>query len=396
MQSTFIAWLRGYVRIELRGGNFEAFVNQAIEQKYAIWNIRVLPNERMEAEILIKDFFELRPILKRTGCRLHVTSRWGLPFWLSRIGNRKLFVSGIAGFIIGLYLLTSLVWQIQVEGNEKLSQSEILQAASKLGIHRFQWKFRLPESAALSHQLQGSLPGTAWVGVEVHGTRITIKVVEAAIPDKKPLMNPRNLVASKNALITEILADKGKPLVKPNMYVRKGDVLISGVIGNEQNQQVVVANGKVLGIVWYTSHIEAPLSRTFKVYSGETKDRSYLVLGTRALQVTGYGKLPFEKYETIAARKTLQWRNYVLPVGWLHEKVMEAHDVEHPISSEEAKASSLAQARAELLTSSGKDSRIAGEKILHEKTENGKVYMEVHFEVEESIVEEQPIVTQGE
>jgi similar to stage IV sporulation protein len=396
MQSTFIAWVRGYVRIELRGGNFESFVNQAMAYKYAIWDIRIHPNERMELRILIKDFFSLRPLLKRTGCRLHVKERKGLPFWLSKIGNRKLFVTGFAGFIVGLYLLTSLVWQIQVEGNEKLTQSEILQAASELGVHRFQWKFRLQEVSSLSHHLQGSLPGTAWVGVEIHGTRVLIKVVEAVIPDKRPLMNPRNLVASKNALVTEILADKGKPLVKPNMYVRKGDVLISGIIGNEQNQQIVVASGKVKGIVWYTSNIEVPLIRAFKVYSGEIKDRSYLVLGSRALQITGYGKLAFEQYETIPDRKMLQWRNYMLPIGWLHEKVMEAHYVEQPISNSEAKTSSLEQARDELLASSGKESRITGEKILHEKTENGKVYMEVHFEVEELIAEEQPIVIQGE
>jgi similar to stage IV sporulation protein len=315
---------------------------------------------------------------------------------MGKLGKRKFFIAGIAGFIIGLYLLTSLIWQISVEGNERITTDTVLQAASEQGIHRFQWKFRLPDADALSRNLQGLLPDTAWVGVNIRGTHITIKIVESTLPDKPPLMNPRNLVASKNALITEIMALKGRPAVKPNMYVRKGDLLISGIIGMEPNTQMVVASGTVKGLIWYTSHIEVPLVKTYKVYSGESYERSYLVLGTRALQLTGYRKPTYSQSETIPERKTLQWRNYLLPLGWLHEKVMDMHLVNQPISREEAKAGGLGQARLELLSGLDKESRIVSEKILHEKTDNGKVYMEVLFEVEESIIEEQPIVIRGE
>jgi similar to stage IV sporulation protein len=240
------------------------------------------------------------------------------------------------------------------------------------------------------------LPGTAWVGVHISGTHLTIKIVESTVPDKLPLMNPRNLVASKNALITEIMAIKGRPVVKPNMYVRKGDLLISGIIGMEPNTQIVVATGTVKGLIWYTSNIEVPLIKTYKVYSGESHNRSYLVLGTRALQLTGYGKPTYSQSEIIPERKTLQWRSYSLPIGWLYEKVMEVNYVNQPISYEEAKSSGLRQSRLDLLSGLGKESRIVSEKILHQKTENGKVYMEVLFEVEESIIEEQPIVIRGE
>jgi similar to stage IV sporulation protein len=395
-QSIFIARLRGYVRIQLRGKGCDNIINPMMESGFFIWDIEPVGENKLELHILIKDFFRLRPLLKRTGCRVHVLHRHGLPFFMDRLGRRKLFFGGMAAFVIALYILSSLVWQVSVEGNERISDDEILQAASKQGIHTFQWKFKLKKAEELSREIQGMLPNTAWVGVEIRGTHITIKVVEATIPDKKPLMNPRNLIASKNALITEILSVKGRPLVKPNTYVRKGDVLISGIIGDEQNNQIVVASGKVRGIVWYTSLIEAPLMRTYNVYTGETKIRNYLVLGSRALQVSGYGKLNYEKFETIPERKTLEWRSFTLPVGWLHEKIMEVHLQEEPVEEVNAKKNGLEQARVDLLAASGADSRLVGEKILHEKTENGKVYMEVHYEVEENIAIEQPIVTQGE
>jgi similar to stage IV sporulation protein len=395
MPSIFISWIRGYVKLQVKGRGAEGLLNEMIDQHFSIWDIRVTEEKTVMLSILLKDFFRLRPLLKRTSCRMHVLERYGFPFIMDKLGTRKIFIGGFAGFIIGLYLLSSLVWQISVEGNERISDSDILQAASKQGIHRFQWKFRLPDGDVLSKQLQNSLPGTAWVGVEIRGTHFTIKVVESTITDPKQLMNPRNLVASKNALVTEIIADKGRPMVKPNTFVRKGDVLISGVIGDEQNKQIVVASGKVKGIVWYVSHIETPLTQTYKVYTGERKSRNYLVLGTRALQLTGYGKLNYLQYETIPNRFALHWRNYSLPFGWLHEAIMEVREEHKPIDPAEAKMNGLEQARAELRLTAGADSKHISEKILHEKTENGKIYMEAYFEVEEWITEEQPIVIQN-
>jgi similar to stage IV sporulation protein len=322
--------------------------------------------------------------------------RYGFPFLLGKFGSRKWFIVGSAMFAVSLYLLSSLIWQVTVIGNEKIPQSVIMDAAAKQGLHRFQWKFKLDEPAELARRLQAELPDMAWVGVEVNGTHLTIRVVESKKPDPKPLLSPRNLIAAKNAVITEIIAEKVRAIVKQNTYVRKGDVLISGVIGDETHSKIVVADGKVRGIVWYKSSIESPLVRHNNVQTGDSKTRGYLVIGSRALQLTGYGKVPFEKYESLVERSTVQWREWSLPFGWIKEKLMDVKTVEQQIDPAEAKRIGLARAREQLMKQSGADARIISEKILHEKTESGKVYMEVHFEVEESIAQEQPIVLQGE
>lgn len=358
----------------------------------SLWDIRYLDNHRVELFLSIGDFFRLRPFVKETGSRVRVKERCGFPFFLDKLEKRKFFAIGIACFLLGIYFLSSLVWQVRVEGNETIQTEQILQAAKQEGIYKYQWKRRMEEPEQLSRKLQNQLPTAAWVGVEVHGTHVVIRVVEATIPEKPPLMNPQHLVAAKNALITDLFAEKGRPLVRPNMYVRKGDILISGILGDETNQQTVVATGKVKGLVWYTPQIEVPLTQKYKVYTGESKKRFYLVFGSRALQITGYGKLSFEQFESIADRKTLQWRSFVLPIGWMNEKVMEVNYVEQPVDPKEARAIGLEQARSEILAAAGKDARVVNEKILHEKTENGKVYMEVHLEVEEHIATEQVIV----
>jgi similar to stage IV sporulation protein len=391
LKSSILSSLRGYVIIEVRGQRIEQLINRLVEKRMSIWDIHI-HEARAQMCISLHDFFRLRPILKETGCRIHVMQRYGLPFTLNKLEKRKLFAVGLIGFIIGLYLLSSLVWQVRVEGNETINTLDILQTAKQEGIYKLQWKFRLKDADVLSKSLQNKLPGTAWVGVEIQGTQIVIKVVEATIPDKPPLLNPRNLIATKSALITSIYAEKGRPVVKPNTYVKKGDILISGILGDELNRQTVVAMGQVKGIVWYTPKIEVPLMRQLKVYTGTVINRSYLVMGSRALQLSGYGELPFEHYETLPERKSLQWRDYVLPLGWLRERVMEIQVLEQQMELQEARNLGIERAKLEITAAAGSEARVVNEKILHEKTDNGKVYMEVHLEVEESIAGEQAII----
>nr|WP_235782027.1 sporulation protein YqfD [Paenibacillus senegalensis] len=301
-------------------------------------------------------------------------------------------MAGSLLFLIGLFLLSSLIWKVEIEGNEKLMTDLIRNEAREMGIYELQWKFRLADADRLADQLQSRLPGTAWVGIEVQGTHVRIKVVESTSPDERDLVSPRHLVADKHAVVTKVLAEKGKPVVQPDQYVRKGDVLISGWIGSKENSQLVVSSGKVMGLVWYTSHIDIPLTQQYKTYTGEAYNRFSLMFGSRALPLNHWGEDGFEQKESLASQKIIKWRDYHLPLGWISEKVMEVRITEHSLTVEEAQQIAMERARSELLLEAGEDARIVSEKLLNSKEENGKLYLEVHFEVEEEITEELIIV----
>ncbi len=153
----------------------------------------------------------------------------------------------------------------------------------------------------------------------------------------------------------------------------------------------------MLGLVWYVYEIESPLNQKVKVYTGESKTKWHLLLGNRTLQVWGFGKPEFERYEAVETQHQLAWRNWTLPLGRVKEQLMEVREDVRRLSEEEAKQTGLLEAKAVILEKAGKDARIVEQNILHEKTENGKVYMKVFFEVEQSIAKERAIVQmQGE
>jgi len=397
MKMSWLHQLRGVVTIRITGRGIEELVNAAAADGLQLLGLRRTSREETVCRVLLRDYWRLRPYLRRTGCRMRIVAKEGAPFFLARIERRKFFIAGMALFVVGMYLLSSLVWRVEVKGNENLPEEQILQAARQEGIHPFQWSFRLKGADELSKRLTAKLPGTAWVGVSRQGTKITIEVVESTIPKPKELLSPRHLVAKADAVVTHVWAETGRPVVKKNGRVKKGDILISGTLGDEDSMQTVVAKGEVKGLVWHEYDIVSPLTRKAKVYTGERQIEWFAVAGGRALQVSGFGKPPFAKYEAVRREERAAWRGIELPFGRLQQTLLEVRYDERKVSEEEAAAEGLLQARADILSRAGADSSVRAEKILHQKTENGKVYMKVLFEVEQSIVTEMPLVElQGE
>ncbi|WP_068616249.1 sporulation protein YqfD [Paenibacillus tuaregi] len=393
MKTPGLTKLRGSVKVTVRGERIEIFINELAKERIEVWNLRPLAPDRMEMEIVISDYFRLRPLLKKTSCRVHVDKRAGLPFFWIRIFRRKWFLAGFALFFLIIFALSSMVWDVEVKGNKKIATEDILLAAREEGIYPFQWIFRLPEQDKLSKDLTRKLKGTSWVGVSKSGTKVTIEVVEAAKPKNTEMLSPRHLISKTDAVVTHIFAERGQPEVSKNQRVKKGSVLITGVQGDFQ----VAAKGEVRGLVWHEYTIEAPLVLRQKVFTGEKKERGYLYFGDTAVQIWGYGKVKYEQSQTLTRLDPLTWREWKLPLGWMSEDVMEVTELETKQSPEMTIQRGLERAKLDILAKNGADARIVQQKILHENTDNGKVYMKVLFEVEQNIAEEFPIVhNQGE
>ncbi|TFE31674.1 sporulation protein YqfD [Cohnella luojiensis] len=392
MKGTWVAMLRGYVGVKLIGGEAEAFLNAATSERIGLWNIAFTPRGELTFGIMVSDFFRLRPVLRRNGSRTRIISRHGLPFRMARLSRRKTFAGGMLAFVAALFILSTMVWEVKIEGNSAIPEEKIRQMARAEGIYAYQWSFRLQNAASLSQRLALRLPEAAWVGVDKTGTSIKITVIDSTKPENKAPASPRHLVAKTDAVITRVIAENGRPKVERNDRVRKGDILISGLLGDEKHSKAVVSKGKVMGLVWHEFRIESPLSTKTRNLTGASQDRGYLIIGNRALQISGYGGHDFADSQTRTTVNRAQLWNRWLPFGTMKEHELEVVEIEKKLTPAEAKEAGLKQARAELLAKGGQDAIIKAEKILHEQTENGKVLLTVLFEMEQSIEVERPIL----
>jgi similar to stage IV sporulation protein len=348
--------------------------------------------EVTRCDILIRDYFRLRPLLRETGCRSHVEKRDGLPFWVLRLRKRSGLAIGASLFFIGLYMLSSFVWSVEVNGTRHMSPQKVLQAAEQIGIKEGAWKVKLKEPLLMQKELLSLLPEATWVGVDIQGTKVVLQVVEKDDPVKPIATGPRHLVAKKRAVIQTVLPEVGRSQVTINQLVEKGQVLISGIIGNETQQRAVSARGTVKGEVWYVSNTSIPLNQTVYRLTGENQEKKYLLVGPYAVQVWPFNKNTFAKAESKESRFVPSYAGFTSPIGWKTVRESEMEPIEQKRSVEEATEIAKRFAREDILRKAGKDAFIQDEKVLHVTSENGKVYLSIHFSVIENIAVEQPIV----
>lgn len=388
-------WAKGYVKCSLKGKYHELFINMSIKNELRIWDFNVKENNEAEFSIGLDDFFKLKPILKKTFSKIHIKEKVGLPFLLKSLQKRKGLMISFSLFVLLVYLFSSIIWIIDINGNKRITDEKVEQVINGIGIHQGMFKFQLPDSKEIQEKILQELQQTAWVGVKLKGSHLYIEIVEKVQPEEKVLESPRNIISTKNAIIHRIIAEKGLPQVKVNDHVKKGDILISGIIGDEDNNKVVVAKGEVKGVVWYTSSATVPLKRSWRQFTGEKLERKYIYIGERMIRFKGKKEILFKKYEKRYNYKKLTWKNYKLPIGIINEEILEYEKYEQVLTEEKAILTAKKLAKDHMIDKISETSSLISEKVLHASNENGKVTIKILFEVIEDITTTQPII-QGE
>jgi similar to stage IV sporulation protein len=176
-----------------------------------------------------------------------------------------------------------------------------------------------------------------------------------------------------------------------NDVVKPGQILISGILGNEEYSTIDTARGIVEGEVWYESEIEVPLKQNRPILTGDNYKEKYLTIGNWNLKISGYFQKPFSHAVKTEESATLPWLKKYFTLGV--KTVTYQEDTIHESLINEAEASALGKrfARENLLKKLDASARIKDEIVLHQRLENGKVYIKIHYVVIENIAKEQLI-----
>ncbi|BAU27258.1 hypothetical protein DFP93_11351 [Aneurinibacillus soli] len=388
-----VNWFQGYLVLRVRGRRLERFLNRVVGDGIHVWDIH-RTSEEAYMSIPLDSFFALRPFLRETGCRVHVVRRVGLPFVLRKLRTRFMFGTGIVLFILGVYMLSQIVWRVEVVGNERIPAFQIQEMAARAGVKPGVFTFQIPEPKEMQRRLLLDMPNASWIGFEMKGTTAIIRVVEKVLPTPRDTTAPRHIIATKKAIVHSIFAESGRPLVRPQSWVNKGDILISGALGNEEQMQLVAAKGIVEGETWYESEVTVPIKQKRPVLTGEAYTRRYLMFGTYEVKIQGFGAPEYKQSVRSEDTDWISTGERVFPLGMKTEVVRQNESITITLTEKEAIEIGKKYARENLVKRLKKGGYIKTEKVLHENQENGKVYMKLHFVVVEDIAAEQPITEQ--
>lgn len=275
-----LLWLvregRGYLKIRAEGGFNERFLNLASAAGVELWDVKAA-NGVLFACTNVKTYRKLRKVAKQSGMRLCVAERHGSPFLFQRLRERLGVVVGIAVFFAVVYTLSLFVWDVQITGNEILTEEQVRASLSSLGLDSGALKSSL-NLPVLKREAMLNMPELSWITLRLKGSSVYVELRESKeAPDIVPQDTPCNIVAARGGQILRVQAEAGQTLVQPGDIVVEGDPLISGVSEDVFGETLLHhASGEVIAATTRVLTERVPLRQTVQTPTGNIIRRQRL------------------------------------------------------------------------------------------------------------------------
>ncbi|MBE4908023.1 sporulation protein YqfD [Bacillus luteolus] len=392
MKNQWMNFFSGSVKIKVTGKGIERFLNDCVRNGIPIWDVKKPYTDSCTCHINLRDISKIRPLVRKSDCRLRFIGKKGLPFLFRRTLLNSGFLIGAILFFSIITFLSNMIWGIQIEGAKPETEHLLRKELTEIGVQKGKLQFLVADVESIQRQLSDNIDAITWVGVELKGTTYHFQVVEKNQPEKPEFISPRHLTAKKKAVITDMFVEEGMPLVTVNDHVTEGQVLVSGIIGKEGQTKIVPARAKIFGETWYKSEVMVELTTKFYVFTGNYKTKHYLKFWNWSLPIWGFGKNEFKSFETETHEKPIRFIKWNLPIAYTKITSRENEEVERTYTVEQAKEVAKQYAKNKLEEELDEDAKIKGEKVLHQSHENGKVRLSIHYQVIENIVTSIPLV----
>ena len=311
-------WLLGYLTVHISGRSPERFINLCSNRRIYIWNI-IRENENYKFNLTVKNYKKLMPIFRKTKLIPKIEKKHGLPFFINRYKKRKGFFLGLIICIILVYIMSLYIWDIEVLGGSKYTPEAILKFLSENNIKAGIKKKNI-DGSKIEEEIRLAYEDIGWGSAEVKGTRLIIRIRETNMPT--PVIRttaPSHIVATKDAVIKEIITRSGTPMVKPGDVVRKGDILVSGIIevmddfGGILSKKPVVASADIVCKSFYDYYDSFPLDHTIRIFTNKQKKGYYITLLGKKLFLY-HPRYSYSMYDIIVNENTLHITNtFYLP-----------------------------------------------------------------------------------
>ena len=267
-------FLCGYVYLRVNAENPAKLLNLCAAKGIGIWRVSV-KNNLIYFKIGIASFEKLRIFKRKIPCKIHITKKVGLPFFISKNKKRYGMVCGLAIFIAIIYFMSGCVWNICINGNKNIKSEEILSSLNKIGIYEGAMLKNI-DSEEKRNELLLIQKGLSWAAINIEGSKITVDVTETKEFAEQDY-SASNLVSTEDGVIKKIEVKNGVTEIKVGDTVQKGQLLVSGIKEYDDGKvDFVKSKGNIYAEVEYNFESVQPLKVTEFVKTGEQTERKVL------------------------------------------------------------------------------------------------------------------------
>ncbi|HZJ78811.1 MAG TPA: sporulation protein YqfD [Clostridia bacterium] len=309
----FFRWLLGYVRFTATGGFPERFINLCSINGVVLWNLKSR-NGVLHACTGIKGYRAIRPAARKSGMKVRMQQKCGLPFFLHRYRRRVGLLMGVAAFFALIFILSSMIWSVRVEGNDYVRDDVIISAFEKAGLS-IGTRSKGLDPQAIEREALKHLDNLQWVSLNLDGSTAIIEVREKVVaPLVEENKRPANIVAAKSGQIIILEPYNGTSVVGIGSAVHKGDLIISSSVENkDQTISFHHARGYVVARTEKTLKAEQNTTEQLFKFSG---NRSHYTLNFFSFSIPiGPCFEPKKDCDEFVSKKWLEIKNIKLPIS---------------------------------------------------------------------------------
>ena len=331
-------YLKGYVIIKASGLSAGKFINLSAFYGIELWDIRNDGRDYfMKADIRNAD--ELKEISRKSGCRTEIIKKCGMPVLYENILHHKAYVAGAFMFVAVVYFLSSFVWNINFEGNYRVSTEDLKKFCAENGICEGV-PIKSIDTLKSANKITAYFDDIAWSAVNKKGTNIFITVSETI--DQGSVIDNENvcdIVSDVDGVIESITVISGTPFVRTGDVVKKGDMLVSGTLEIKDGDEIkahkyVRAEAYIRAVSLKKIKFKVSRSETQKEYTSRESKGIYINL----LNKEKYLAFPND-FKSSDSVKEYSFRpiigSYALPFGFDIYRVKEYITKERMLSFEE-------------------------------------------------------------
>ncbi|MBQ7548509.1 MAG: sporulation protein YqfD [Clostridia bacterium] len=327
--------ISGCVELRADGGFPERFINVCTAEGIKLWDIRKL-GDSVCAKTTVDGYRAIRGAAKKSGMRVRLTAKHGLPFFIFRHRFRGGLLIGAALFFILLAALSGRVWIIEVSGNSAVSDTEILECFETAGLKTGR-KISDLNTVEIRSSAVMSLKGISRAAINISGCTAVIEVREGQIsPEIEKSGGPSNIVAAKDGQVQIIEPYRGTAAVKSGQTVTTGDLLISGVTQSRTDSNIFSeADGYIVATTSIKTEAKIPIS-TQELIPKRSRRYSLYFLGMEFPPQKNQESCEYylcKKYMTAGGKK--------LPFGIFYRDYFRLKEKKLKLSADEARLAAL-------------------------------------------------------
>ena len=348
MLLTLLQHIRGYLRIRVSGYSTERFLNACRQKSIRLWNLTPRGNA-YEMNITIDGFRRIRPVVKRTGVKVVIIERTGLPFFLHRYRKRRLFFVGFGLCILLIVLLSKFIWNIDISGNITRTDETLLAFLETQSVQKGM-KISEVDCEQIVRDIRKEYDDIIWVSASIEGTRLIIQIKENedSVEMEEDIANmpkqpdqPVDIIADIDCTITDIVMRRGISQIQEGAQVEEGDLLVSGHIpvkndaGEIINYQYEESDADIRGQTTIEYVDYQSLTFEEKKLLEIKKEEYYMRIGDYRMIVGGI-RNDYEAFEQYSKEIPLKLsENFYLPVSFGWRKVNPYETTEQKYTEQE-------------------------------------------------------------